>query len=241
MGIIVVIFALLLAGCGVLVKKYPNTISGYNTMPPERRANVDIETVASLLQKGFLTIAAATIVIYFAFALLKMPLVAAIAGLLAPIFVGTPILLVMAQKHDKNPRKRAKKHLPAVIVSAITVAVLALVSVMIIRDMRPTEATIADGKITFSGSYGLTVPLAQIEKCELRDEIPRITMKTNGFALGGICKGDFRLDGLGKCRLYIDRKNAPYLFLETSDGRKIVYNSPDPAATREIFDALRRP
>lgn len=238
MGVIVVIFALIVAGIGFFVKKYPDTISGYASMSAEKRKNVDIAAVGDLLCKGFRWIAVAMLVIYFVFALLGKPVLALTLGLLAPIFTGTIVLMIMSQKYDTNPRSRFRKYLPTGIVIFLAVAIGVLMAVVVPRDMKPTEAVVGRNAVEFSGSYGVVVPFAEITACELLDDIPRIRVKMGGFALGKVCKGDFRLDSLGRCRLFVRLGRTPYLCIETTSGRKIIFNSPDSAVTRDLYRDL---
>lgn len=45
-----------LIGCGLLVKRFPMLISGYNTMPKENRKNVDIEGLSSFMRRHLVII-----------------------------------------------------------------------------------------------------------------------------------------------------------------------------------------
>ncbi len=40
--------------CGLLVKKYPNLIAGYNTMTAEEKKNIDIKKFSTLLHNGLI-------------------------------------------------------------------------------------------------------------------------------------------------------------------------------------------
>ena len=46
----------LLIVCGLLAKRFPMLISGYNTMPEEKRKNVDIEGLSSFVQRHLVII-----------------------------------------------------------------------------------------------------------------------------------------------------------------------------------------
>jgi hypothetical protein len=235
LDIIVIAFAVLWVGVGLFVKKYPRLIAGYNTMSEDELKNVDIQAVGRLMCRGFLWMAAAMVVLYFPFKLLGMETVAMVAWL-APIFVGIPIVLFVVQKYDKNVRSNFKKYLPVAIVIALFVGIGAFIA----TDAQPTKAVVENDAVRFSGNYGVTVPFADIAVCELWDDIPRIEARTNGLGLGNILKGHFRLEGLGKCRLFIERSDKPYLYIETTGGEKIIFNSREPETTQSLFDALQR-
>ncbi len=235
MDVSVVIISLLMVGLGAFARRYPNTISGYSTMSGERRENVDIQAVGNLLYRGFACIACAMLVLYFLFRLLGMQ-VAAFIVFLAVMLLGMVVLMVMAQKYDKNIRGKFLKYLPVGLIVMFVVGLGAWISM----DAQPTKATIESGAVKFSGTYGVEIPLDQVVKCELWDDIPRIRARTNGLGLGNILKGHFLLEDLGRCRLFIKHGDKPYLYLETTKGDKIIFNSSDPAATQDLFEALQR-
>lgn len=233
MDVFVIFFAIFMAGIGLFVKKYPNMISGYNTMSKEKLKNVDLQAVGTLFYKGFLLIGVSMVVLYFFFRLLGMPLVAQIVWL-APLFVITPVLLLKAQKYDSNRRSNFMKYLPAGIVIVLFVGT----SILLAAGLQPTKAVVDANSVRFTGQYGVTVPFREITKCGLLEQIPRIGLKINGFAIAGTCKGDFRLNEWGNCRLFLKSSKSPYLYMELTDGKKIIFNSTDPACTQDLFEKL---
>ena len=50
------ICGLLIIGIGFIVKDYPNTIAGYNTMSKEQKKKVDIKEASTFIRKGFIII-----------------------------------------------------------------------------------------------------------------------------------------------------------------------------------------
>lgn len=235
MEMIALLFGLSFVGIGFLMKKYPNMISPYNTMPAEKKKNVDINAIASLYQKGFLIIGLSTIGVYYLFDLLNMRLVAQISTMV-PVFVLTPILMIMVQKYDLNKRSKLSKLFPPIIIGVIFV----VTGVMVGYGIQPTKVIINDNSVEFTGQYGITVSTDQIQRSELLEHIPRITAKTNGLSVDGIYKGHFHVDGLGRCRLFLRLPNPPYLLVEMQNGDKILFNSPDASYTKEVFEKLNR-
>ena len=235
LDIVIIGFSILLALIGLVPRKYPKLISGYNTMPAEKRKNVDIDAVGRLLFKGFLLIGVATLVLYFTLKLFGVSgEIAFPIGLFAPVFLGMIVLPLLSQKYDKNPRRKFVKYLPSGVLALIGV----VVAIMVPLDARPTKAVVGEDAVEFTGSYGLTVPLAEIACCELWDDLPRIEARTNGLGLGPICKGYFRLEGLGACRLFIKHGEVPYLYMETIKGEKIIFNSPEKGVAERLYSAL---
>jgi hypothetical protein len=99
-------FGLLIIGIGFLVKVFPNTIAGYNTMSKEQKKNVEIEKVSTFLRNGFFIIGLSIIIGYF---LLNWMELSSIANSIGPILliIGLPIIIIMIQKYDHN--KKIKK------------------------------------------------------------------------------------------------------------------------------------
>ena len=51
MVVIGLLIGLIIIGIGVYIKKHPHMIAGYNTMSEEKRKNVDIEKIATILDR----------------------------------------------------------------------------------------------------------------------------------------------------------------------------------------------
>lgn len=168
------------------------------------------------------------------FSLLKLPDLAVVA-LMAPLFVGMFILTVLAQKYDHNKQSKFKRRLPVIIAGVI----ILIVSISLFYNSRPTNVIVSGNRIEFTGAYGLTIPMTQIEKAELLDNIPKVKIRTNGLGLGGILKGHFILDKLGKCHLLVRLPNPPYLYLQLKNGEKIVFNSPDSLCAKDTYSAIK--
>jgi hypothetical protein len=52
MDIIILITGLFMIGMGFLVKSSPNLIAGYNTMPKDKKKNVDIEGLSTYMRNS---------------------------------------------------------------------------------------------------------------------------------------------------------------------------------------------
>lgn len=88
-------------GAGFLVRYYPNLIAGYNTMPPERKKNVDIEGLSRFMRNCLVTMGLATIItpgLLAAFGLYNMTKL----FIVLPTLAGTVYVLIGAQKYDHN-------------------------------------------------------------------------------------------------------------------------------------------
>ena len=113
-------------------------------------------------------------------------------------------------------------------------------ALMIYGMSRPNRIEICDGSLVISGSYPMTVTPDGIKTAELLDSLPKITIRTNGIALGDSMIGHFRMKGIGACRLYLKMNRPPFVHVVTTGGKHIFFNTEEPSRTRELFDALNR-
>lgn len=93
--------------------------------------------------------------------------------------------------------------------------------------------------ISFKGSYGETLTKAEIQSIELVSELPKITLKTNGFALGKINKGYFKTKNEEIVKLILNSDNKPVILFTKTNGKKIYYSAKD-KANEIILDEMRK-
>ena len=98
------ITGMFLIGIGFLVKSSPDLIAGYNTMPKEKKKNVDIVGLSTFMKKGFIIMGITMIILSLfikvfhlgeKFLIWLMPFI---------ILAGTIILVIKAQKFDSNKK-----------------------------------------------------------------------------------------------------------------------------------------
>jgi len=95
----VLIIAAVLFVLGMLVRKYPNLIAGYNTMTAEQKKNVDVKGLSNSL----CVIAVLMIVSYFVMVARSVneKAVSVVSTMLIPI-IGSIYMVVKAQRYDRN-------------------------------------------------------------------------------------------------------------------------------------------
>ena len=86
---------------GLLVKKYPNLMAGYNTMSPEKKKNVDVEGLTTYARNSLLAIGVIIILAGFVFNGLGYPQYFE-PTLMATIIGGVIFLIFGSQKYDHN-------------------------------------------------------------------------------------------------------------------------------------------
>lgn len=224
-----------LVTCGAVVKygKQHWLIAGYNTMPPDKKKNVDITGLANFMAKSFFGIGA--------FALAGSLITSRWCPNLFPYILilctaGTVLMVPAAQKFDHNKKSgREKTVLTAVL--AFTAIVLIAVAGLMIYGHRSPAVEVKPGSIVVSGIYGAAVSREEITGIDLKNEIPKIRSKNNGFDSGEVRKGHFTLDEMGRGRLYLESNRAPFVCIFTKDSYVII-NYKDPIRTKALYREL---
>ena len=94
-------FAAIFVLLGLLVRKYPKLIAGYNTMSPERQMLVDVKGLTAFMCRAFCVIGLLVVLVYY---LLLWDGIAEMAARLVSIIavpvVGSVVMVAGAQRYD---------------------------------------------------------------------------------------------------------------------------------------------
>ena len=232
MDILILIVGLFMIGIGFLVKSAPDLIAGYNTMPKDKKKNVDIEGLSTYMRNGLITIGLSIIMGYYLFKWIGFTTIAN-SMILIVTLVGVTILVITAQRFDHNKNKKTK--LTYFILGFVILFVIGLITFGSIR----SKTIFKNDTIQFSGMYGFEINKTEIENIELTDKIPTINIRTNGFSFGTIKKGYFNLDKFGESLLLIHSDMPPYLILSKNNGDKIIINFKDKIETENIYNKIK--
>ena len=106
-------------------------------------------------------------------------------------------------------------------------------------ESRPITVNIKETQFEITGDYGFSRNYSDIATIDTITQMPNIEWKTNGFAAGKVCKGYFRLTGVGSACLFIDFKVSPFVRLLQKSGQVIYFNLKDRQSTIEVFEKLK--
>lgn len=221
-------------GIGFLVKSFPDLIAGYNTMPKDKKKNVDIEGLSTFMRNGLILIGLAIIIGYYLFKWIGLTTIAN-SMILIVTLTGVTIMVINAQRFDDNQNKTKKTKFTYYILGSVIAFVIGLIT----YGYLPSKAIIINDTIRFTGMYGFEMNTSEIESIELTNTIPTIKMRTNGFSFGLVNKGFFNLDKFGKTRLLIHSDKSPFLIISKNDADKIIINFRDKIETEQIFGEIK--
>ncbi len=226
---------LLMLSLGIAVKYFKCywLIAGYNTLPRSKKEKVDAAGLGNFLGNGMFLLAA----LLLAAGLLHwagVPHVEVVAGVV--FFVVIFFLLLKAQRYDHNPKTKSDRLVLGLVLGFFVLIGLAVAALIVFSSM-PPPINITDDHLEIGGLYGIVQPGAAIDGIFLKDEMPAILGKTNGFNDGSVKKGLFRLEDLGEVMLYLQSPVGPFIHIDTSDSY-IIINYKDRQETEQLYRDL---
>ena len=231
MGTVHLIMGLLFIGLGFLVRAYPGLIAGYNTLSPEKKKNVDIDGLSRYIRNGLIIMGLSLMVGYLLFRWAGWIYLANMMILIVTL-VGSAILMMSANRFNLN---REKSGISQYVILGI---ILFLLAGTFLFGFMTTKTQINGDMIRFTGMYGKEIKVSKIEKVELTDTIPAILMRTNGFSMGPVHKGNFRLEEFGRCRLYINSGKGKYLIVTDVEGFRTILRYKNDQESQGIYERI---
>lgn len=194
-------------------------LAGYNTMSREERENFDIKAYIPYFKKfhiflGISFFVIGTLLTYFA-----SDDVVGIFTAAYPI-AGYIYFFISTRKFTKGNYSKKNK-----MGNYIIIAVLLFVIVLFSREITEHKIIAKPDSIEIEGNYGEIIPKNEIKSIELVNEKPKIAIRTHGFSVGNIKKGDFKTDKCEEVKLILNADNKPYILITKQNGQQIYYSS----------------
>lgn len=208
-------------------------LSGYNTMNEQDRKKVDIHAYIPYFRNFHIFLG-------ISFAVLGSILVYFVDDNAGGIFLGIyPIVAYIyfistSSKYSKGLSEKWNK-----IGIVVLIFTLLIVVWLLGYAFKENKISIDSESISFRGSYGERLTEAEIQSVELIKQLPEITLKTNGFALGTINKGYFKTRNGEIVKLILNSDNKPIILFTKTDGKKIYYSAKD-KSNEQILDEIRK-
>ncbi len=216
-------------------------ISGYNTMSAEKKKNVDVESLGKMMGNFCLVLAGLMFVFILALTFEQTTFSIITALLIAAAII---YFIIKSQKFDGNAMKsNGKMKKSSKVIVGLIVAFLVLVFIgvgfLLYKSNQSIKYNISEDSIQIVSLYGETIRFSDINNIYISDQIPNITLRTNGSAVGNMLKGYFNVDQIGNVKLFINTKIPSFIFIET-DNKTIILNDRDKASTQELYTKLEK-
>lgn len=208
-------------------------LSGYNTMSGEERKKVNIKEYIPYFKKFHIFLGVSFLVFGLA---LTYYLDEIAGGIFLTVYPILAYIYFIATSSKYSGGLGAKRNRIGVVVLGGT-----LIFVIGLLGYGFKENTLRYGPdiIELEGSYGETLNGSEIKSIELVDRLPKISLKTNGFAIGTVRKGYFRSENGEIIKLILNSDSKPYILFTKLNGQKI-YFSAKKESNREIVEGMKK-
>lgn len=228
----VLIIACVLIGLGVLVKRFPMLIAGYNTLTKKEKENIDIKGLSTFVCYSLVGMGIVPLLVYYICLGIGHADWAGLSLLIPLAYI--PYFIYRASQFDHNPPKKSRRY-----VISFSILTVVLVAVLMFHGMNPSTLRIENGKLIFTGMFGTSRSLSDFTGVYLTDSLPEVSLRLNGLSVGKVNKGYFKLTKGGSCMMYLS-SSKPYIVFSEKSGRDIFYNSKDSVATLQIYRDMKR-
>lgn len=230
-----VLCGLLFIALGFLTLKYPGIIKNWRYATEEQRKNIDIKALQLLSCKSMVVSGTALIIIGIISYFIKgsWPIYA----IIIIIFAMSGYMVARMRRFDKNPESRRNRTIAAAV---LAVSLFVIVGLFIGGKME-SKIQITDNQLIINGMYNETIPLTDIDTIYISPltDLPKIEMRTNGYADGEILKGYFRLTDWGKCKLIIHDIQQPAIVIHYNN-KHLILNLYNPTHTASLYNQLKQ-
>jgi hypothetical protein len=234
MNYILIGLSVFFTSIGFLVteKNVKYLMAGYNTMSDEQRKNVDIRSLIKFSRQFHVFLGISFLLIGGGLTYLAGQSATGIFMAIYPILAYIYFIPGLAKfyKGQKNNWNKA-----AII---ILVCTLVFIAGLFIVNMKEDKLLIVFDGIEIQGVYGEVIPFPEILSVELVNQLPQITMRSNGFALGLIYKGYFKTSNGEVIKLILNSDKKPYIMITMKNNRRIYFSS-GTGINEEIYTQLQ--
>jgi hypothetical protein len=120
----------------------------------------------------------------------------------------------------------------------IIIVVILSIGLIFYYGMKEPKVIISADGVQIKGMYGLSINWKEINELDTVAQLPKITLRTNGFAFGKTLTGHFKLEGGSKVLLFVKCNNHPYIRVTYNQEKTLYLNLSDPLATRKLYQKL---
>jgi hypothetical protein len=229
--LLLILSAIFLAvGFVITEKNAKHLLSGYNTMSEQERKKVDIKGFLLFFRRFHIFLAATVFVIGF---LLHNFVDENFAGLFLIFF---PLLAYGYLIWKGKKYSSVKAEIDSKIGILMLILSIIFVGIIIIPDFKNNDISFNGHVLEIKARYGENIFINQIEAFRQVNQLPELTLRTNGISMGNIKKGLFKTAEGEKVKLIINDLQKPFFEIVRKDGSRIYFNSKQ----HDIADIYKR-
>ncbi len=202
-------------------------------MSEEERAKIDIAAYLRFFKRFHVFLGISLLISVLVLHFLIDKDAAGIVMVLYPLMAY--LFFVVKSRRTATATKQQRRI--AILPIGLMVVVIIAVTMLLRNGTEANPIKVTREELIIDGMYGEQIPRKSIKAVELVDELPKIALKTNGFAMGNHKKGKFKTKEGKIITLLVNTKNKPYLKLKT-DTREIYISSGEVSAS-DLYQKLK--
>jgi hypothetical protein len=102
-----------------------------------------------------------------------------------------------------------------------------------------TKITLSNNNIEIGGMYGRQIHYSDIAEIDTLTWIPNIEFKSNGYSSTSVCKGHFRIKGIGEAMVFADCSVTPMIKLTLKNKEVYFFNFNKRQSTIDLYVNLK--
>jgi hypothetical protein len=118
-------------------------------------------------------------------------------------------------------------------------SILLIPALIIIPNYQETKVLLNDNEFKIKGIYGLTIPYTDLERVDTISVLPKISLRTNGYAFGKTLIGNFKFQDDSYAKLFVKKGFGPYILIKSKDRKPVYINFENKEKTIELFNRLK--
>jgi hypothetical protein len=134
------------------------------------------------------------------------------------------------------PHKRKRSYMISISLFVVVMSSLGYLSFIGYQDYK---LVIRDDSFEITGMYGDEWKFKDINKLEVLEKMPEVTVKQNGFGTASMAKGVFSVKGYGSSLLFIKHGASSEILYIEARNKKIFINGKDTSETKGWFEQLQ--
>lgn len=152
--------------------------------------------------------------------------------------ISLPIAIISLPLISYNIHKKYNLQSNGKVISIVAGCVTIVISGFLFFILREPQVTIDDKAINIVSTHSHSIPLNLVKEVRLIDVIPPKMERNEGFDIFGVSRGKFKLEAWNEVDLYLQSQHSPYIYIEMTSGRKVIFNSADEEKTTDYYQDI---
>lgn len=119
------------------------------------------------------------------------------------------------------------------------ISILLIIGLVFIPNFTDININVEPNEFKIKGVYGLTISYSDIEQVDTFSVMPKISLRTNGYAFGKTLIGNFKLSDDTHAKLFIKKGIAPFIMIKSKGQLQVYINFKNKEKTIDLYNELK--